>query len=132
MKNEHILIVEDDQDGQEVIARMLNFHKIPFHVVFTGEDAIEALEHGEYSGAIFDLALPGIDGWTPRIKRHGRRATEYRDTTRAPGRAQRSEKARCQYCISQIIKSQDRDIGGRIQTRTFRVDLLHVCVKPIC
>lgn len=64
MKNEHILVVEDDQDGQEVVARMLNFHKIPFHVVFTGEDALEALQHDEYSGAIFDLALPGIDGWT--------------------------------------------------------------------
>jgi CheY-like chemotaxis protein len=64
MKNPYILIVEDDQDGQEVVARMLNFHKIPFHIVFTAEDALEALDTTEYTGAIFDLSLPGMDGWT--------------------------------------------------------------------
>jgi CheY-like chemotaxis protein len=64
MAHSHILVVEDDQDGQEVVARMLNYHKIPFHIVFTAEDAIEALNQAQYRGAIFDLSLPGMDGWT--------------------------------------------------------------------
>jgi len=64
MNNHHILVVEDDQDGQEVVARMLNFHRIPFHIVFSAEDALEALSQNHYSGAIFDLNLPGMDGWS--------------------------------------------------------------------
>jgi CheY-like chemotaxis protein len=64
MKDYHILVVEDDQDGQELVARMLNYHKIPFHIVFTAEDALEALNQGQYTGAIFDLNLPGMDGCT--------------------------------------------------------------------
>ncbi len=64
MTNQHILVVEDDQDGQEVVARLLRYHNIPFHIVFTAEDAIEALNQSVYSGAIFDLSLPGMDGWT--------------------------------------------------------------------
>src|SRR5262245_53937610 len=64
MKPYHILVVEDDQDGQEVVARMLRYHNIPFHIVFSAEEAIEALHQGHYTGAIFDLALPGMDGWT--------------------------------------------------------------------
>lgn len=64
MPDTHILVVEDDQDGQEVIARMLKYHRIPFHMVFSGEEALESLSMGHYTGAIFDLALPGMDGWT--------------------------------------------------------------------
>src|SRR5262245_56410168 len=63
MKDYHILVVEDDQDGQELVARMLTYHHIPFHLVFTAEDAVEALSQTTYTGAIFDLALPGMDGW---------------------------------------------------------------------
>jgi CheY-like chemotaxis protein len=64
MKDHNILVVEDDQDGQEVVARLLRYHNISFHIVFTAEDALEALNLGKYTGAIFDLALPGMDGWS--------------------------------------------------------------------
>lgn len=64
MSDSHILVVEDDQDGQEVVARMLTYHQISFDLVYTGEDALAALSHGQYTGAIFDLNLPGIDGWS--------------------------------------------------------------------
>ena len=64
MKNDRILVVEDDQDGQELVARLLSYHKIPFHIVFNAEDALEALTQGRYTGAIFDLSLPGMDGWS--------------------------------------------------------------------
>lgn len=63
MANSRILVVEDDQDGQEVVARMLRFHRLDFDLVATAEDALDALGQSEYSTAIIDLALPGMDGW---------------------------------------------------------------------
>jgi CheY-like chemotaxis protein len=64
MNNWRLLVVEDDPDGQEVVSRMLRYHKIAVDVVYTGEDALEMLESHYYKGAIFDLSLPGMDGWT--------------------------------------------------------------------
>lgn len=60
----HLLVVEDDPDGQEYIGRMLRFNKIPYDGVYTAEDALELLSNGTYTGAIIDLNLPGMDGWT--------------------------------------------------------------------
>jgi CheY-like chemotaxis protein len=64
MTDWRLLVVEDDPDGQELLSRMLNYHHIPFDVVYDGESAIELLEEQVYSGALVDLALPGVDGWT--------------------------------------------------------------------
>jgi len=64
MSDWHILIVEDDRDGQELVSRMLKYHRIGYTVAGTGEDAIQILSHGTpISACIVDLALPGIDGW---------------------------------------------------------------------
>jgi DNA-binding response OmpR family regulator len=63
MRNEVVLVVEDDPDGQEVVARMLKQVKIDVDVIGTAEDAWEMLKVGNYSGAIIDLALPGQDGF---------------------------------------------------------------------
>lgn len=59
-----LLVVEDDPDGQELLTRMLRYHHIAFDVVFDGETAINMLEEQAYDGALVDLALPGVDGWT--------------------------------------------------------------------
>ena len=64
MNDKRLLVVEDDPDGQEVVARLLRHHKIAADVVYTAEDALDMLVANEYSGAIFDLALPGMDGWS--------------------------------------------------------------------
>lgn len=58
-----ILVVEDDPDGQEVVARMLKHHNIPVDIANHAEEGIEFLEANSYSAAIIDLALPGMDGW---------------------------------------------------------------------
>jgi two-component system CheB/CheR fusion protein len=63
MQNWHILVVEDDRDGQELVSRMLKFHRIPHMVAETGEEAIQMLGQNTFTGCIIDLALPGIDGW---------------------------------------------------------------------
>lgn len=59
-----ILVVEDDPDGQELVARILAYHAVQNDVVQTGEDAVSALAGADdYSVVITDLALPGLDGW---------------------------------------------------------------------
>ncbi len=64
MSDWHILVIEDDQDGQELISRMLKYHRIQYTVVESGEEAILALSRGTLiTACIVDLALPGIDGW---------------------------------------------------------------------
>jgi CheY-like chemotaxis protein len=60
----NILVVEDDPDGQEVVGRMLKHQHIKYDLARSGEDALEMLAKGRYTGAILDLALPGIDGWS--------------------------------------------------------------------
>ncbi|HEX2905267.1 MAG TPA: response regulator [Phototrophicaceae bacterium] len=60
-----ILVVEDDPDGQDVVARILRYHKISLDIANDAEEALQLLIGGsQYTGAIIDLALPGIDGWT--------------------------------------------------------------------
>lgn len=65
MENWHLLVVEDDPDGQEVVSRMLKYHRIPISVVGTAEDALETLQaENDITGCIIDLHLPGMDGWS--------------------------------------------------------------------
>ncbi|MFN8528874.1 MAG: response regulator [Anaerolineae bacterium] len=58
-----ILVVEDDPDGQEVVARMINQVNIDTEIAGTAEEAFELLQKRQYVGAIIDLALPGADGF---------------------------------------------------------------------
>jgi CheY-like chemotaxis protein len=69
-----ILIVEDDFDGQDVVSRILRYHRFDFDVAQNGEDALRMVQENHYDGVIIDLALPGIDGWTllSRIRKNGR------------------------------------------------------------
>lgn len=63
MNNWHILVIEDDPDGQEVVTRMLRHHNIQPVTVGSAEEALALLEENQYTAAIVDLALPGMDGW---------------------------------------------------------------------
>jgi len=58
-----ILVVEDDPDGQEVVARMLKQVNIETQIAGSAEEAWELLQAYSYSGAIIDMALPGQDGF---------------------------------------------------------------------
>ena len=61
----HILLVEDDTDGQLVMATLLNHLNISVDVAADAAEAEQFLFHSgkTYSGAILDLALPDKDGW---------------------------------------------------------------------
>jgi len=58
-----ILVVEDEPDGQELIARLLAQVNVTVEVVGNAEDAWTMLNVKPYRGAIIDLALPGKDGF---------------------------------------------------------------------
>lgn len=58
-----VLIIEDDPDGQELIARMLFRANIPVELTSTAEDALQIISKDEHAMAIIDLALPGMDGF---------------------------------------------------------------------
>ena len=63
MHNYTVLVVEDDPDGQEVVARMLKQVNIEVEIAGTAEDGWGMLQSNQYAGAIIDLALPGQDGF---------------------------------------------------------------------
>lgn len=60
----NVLLVEDDPDGQEVLARMLRHYKIAFDVAQTGEQALAMMSRFQYTAVVVDLSLPGMDGWS--------------------------------------------------------------------
>jgi len=61
-KHWHVLVVEDEPDGQEVVRGILDYFNIAADTVGTAEDAIHLLNQNSYNAAVIDLALPGMDG----------------------------------------------------------------------
>jgi CheY-like chemotaxis protein len=57
-----ILVVEDEPDGQMVVGGILNYFNVSVDAVGNAEDALTALNTNHYTGAVIDLALPGMDG----------------------------------------------------------------------
>ncbi len=64
MNNWHMLVVEDDRYGSEVVASMLNYYQISADYAHTAEEALQYLGETAYTMAIIDLNLPGKDGWS--------------------------------------------------------------------
>ena len=60
-----VLVVEDDPDGQEMIATMLQHLQFDVDTVDDAEEAAHVLfgSSNVYNAIIIDLALPGKDGW---------------------------------------------------------------------
>jgi CheY-like chemotaxis protein len=65
MNIRRILVVEDDPDGQAVIAHVLNYMQIPIDIAHDAEQAGQFLftSGTMYHAVIIDLALPIKDGW---------------------------------------------------------------------
>lgn len=63
--NWHLLVVEDDPDGQDVVATILDHLNISIDVADSAEEAESLLfgKNSPYHAVIIDLALPGKDGW---------------------------------------------------------------------
>ena len=63
MSDWHVLVVEDDPDGQEVVTRILRHHRITTDVAGSAEEALKKLSTTHYDLAVIDLALPTMNGW---------------------------------------------------------------------
>ena len=61
----HILVIEDDPDGQEFVATVLQHMRYDVDTADDGEQATNLLFNSgkRYDAVVIDLALPGKDGW---------------------------------------------------------------------
>ncbi len=59
----YAMIVEDQIDSAELVARILRFHNRSFRLAGTAENALTLLEEYRPKIIIVDLALPTTDGW---------------------------------------------------------------------
>lgn len=61
-----VLVVEDDPDGQQVMATILQHLNIPLDVANDSAEAEQLLFNSgtTYTAVIIDLALPDKDGWS--------------------------------------------------------------------
>jgi CheY-like chemotaxis protein len=59
-----VLVVEDNNDSQDMIARIFRYHQISYEVVGSAEDAMVRLAGQPYAALVIDLSLPVMDGWT--------------------------------------------------------------------
>lgn len=62
-KNRRILVVEDERDGQAVVAGILERTQIACDLATTAEEAVRLLTEWTYDAALIDLALPGMNGF---------------------------------------------------------------------
>lgn len=63
MNDIYTLIVEDQMDSAELVARILRFHNRSFRIAASAENALTLLEEYRPKVIIVDLALPTTDGW---------------------------------------------------------------------
>lgn len=64
-KKWHMLVIEDDADGQEMMATLLGHLNISADIAANAAEAEQYLfqSGNAYNAAVIDLALPDKDGW---------------------------------------------------------------------
>jgi two-component system, OmpR family, alkaline phosphatase synthesis response regulator PhoP len=62
MAREHVLIVEDEEEIQELVAYNLSREGFRTSVVGSGEDALKKVRAERFDLVVLDLMLPGMDG----------------------------------------------------------------------
>ena len=77
-----ILVAEDNPINQSVVSRMLKALGCRIRLVENGQEALEALEKGEYDAVLMDCQMPVMDGLeATRLFRENERAAEERHRT---------------------------------------------------
>ena len=63
LENRTILIVEDEEDGAEVVRWILKHNKAKSATAPSAEAALAQLDQGTFDAILIDLALPEMDGF---------------------------------------------------------------------
>lgn len=63
MKLWTILVVEDEFDSLQTIAKILSYHEIQVHVSRNGKECLQALQRLRPTAVVMDIAMPEMDGW---------------------------------------------------------------------
>jgi two-component system sensor histidine kinase EvgS len=82
LRQERILVAEDNPTNQEVIRRFLQRLHFDCDVVNNGREAFEALRNGHYALLLTDCHMPDLDGFA--LVRHIREIEHSRDLRRMP------------------------------------------------
>ena len=62
MKKIKLLLVDDEQNFVNTLSERLKMRDVPSKVVFSGEEAIDAIKVEAPDVMVLDLRMPGIDG----------------------------------------------------------------------
>ncbi len=68
-----ILLAEDERELSDALVAILEHAQYSVDAVYNGRDALDYLEVGEYDGAILDVMMPEMDGFTvlKRLREQG-------------------------------------------------------------
>ncbi len=58
-----ILVVDDEPENRELLARLLEGPAFDLTFAPDGRDALEKLEHEDYDAMLLDIEMPGLDGF---------------------------------------------------------------------
>ena len=59
-----LLLAEDEEDLSKALVAVLKHNNYSVDAVYNGQDALDYLETENYDGAILDIMMPKIDGWS--------------------------------------------------------------------
>ncbi len=62
MENDKILIVDDEPDFVEALAKRLKNHALDVETASGGEEALEKARSQDFTAIVLDLKMPGMDG----------------------------------------------------------------------
>ena len=62
MKQERVLLVDDEPDFTQILARRLESRGVQVDTAASGHEAVEKVKDKSYDAVFLDLAMPGMDG----------------------------------------------------------------------
>jgi len=74
-----VLVVDDNRDAAESLGMLLKTLGATVHVVYSGADALEALESHQPAVVLLDIGMPGMDGY--EVARQIRQRPGFKDVT---------------------------------------------------
>jgi CheY-like chemotaxis protein len=74
---EHILVVDDNRDAADTLARVIRGYGYETMAVYSGEDAIRATKSFLPHLAMIDLGMPGLDGYETVKRIRAQRDTDH-------------------------------------------------------